>query len=91
MSEEAPRSLWSRLRWIVWILWLVAAVKLALEFRETDDPIAFEFAGLRWQGSIGVYYVSVVLLAIAAIRGTFAGVGYGRLVLSALLLGVLGW
>ncbi len=91
MSEETPRSLWSRVRWIVWILWIVAAIKLGLEFREAEDPIAFEFAGIRWQGSIGVYYVSFVLLVVAAIRGTFDGLRYGKLALSALLLAVLGW
>lgn len=91
MSEEVPRTLWSRIRWIVLILWIVAGVKFALEFREQDDPIFLEALGIRWQASIGVYYVALVLLLVASIRGTFAGLGYGKLVQAMLLLSVLGW
>src|SRR5690606_29950043 len=81
----------SRLRWIVFVLWGVAAVKLALEFLEVEEPIVLEIGSLRWQASIGAYYVVFVLLLVAALRGTFQGLRYGKLLQAGLLLGALGW
>ena len=91
MSDEQPRSLWSRLKWIAVVAWAVAGVKFALEFREQEESILFALGSSRWQAAIGVYYVMPVLLLIANLRGVFKGLGYGKLVLGMLLLAVLCW
>jgi len=84
-------ELWRRQRWMILILWIVAGIRFALDFRQADDPIAFETGAIRWQATIGVYYVSGALLLIASFRGTYRGLSYGRHVLGMVMLGLLCW
>lgn len=83
-------SLFQRIRWIVFILWAVAAVRLALDFRQQEDPIV-QLGPVPLQLSIGVFYVAPLLLCWGSIRGTFAGMRYRDLTLAAALLAILCW
>lgn len=90
MTQGVLHSLVARLRWIVVIAWIVAAIRFGLDFRQQEDPI-FMTGSFRVQLSVGVYYVMLPLLLIGALSGTFDGLSYGKLVLSMLLLGILCW
>lgn len=80
-----------RLWWIIAVLWVVAGIRLMMDFQQVEDPIAMHTGGLAWQKSIGVYYVVLPLLLIGAFSGVFRGLSYGRLVKAMLVLAVMCW
>ncbi len=90
MDDVNGRGLWRRLWWIVAVAWIVAAVRLGLDFRQQDDPVVV-LLGMPWRVALGVYYTIPVLLLIGALKGAFAGLGWPKLMLAVALLAVLCW
>ncbi len=89
-------SLWSRVRWIVFIGWIVAAIRFGFDLYAAGRPqVAAEhfhedkFLMPFWLG--GVYYVMPIVYLVAGIRRTFAGVSFGRFALACLLIALLVW
>ena len=89
-------SLWSRIRWIVFIGWIVAAIRFAFDlYAASHQDVAVQhfhegqFLMPLWL--VGVYYVMPVVYLVAGIRRTFAGVSFGRFALACRIIGLLVW
>lgn len=94
MSTEtaAPESLFSRLRPLILVLWIVALVRFAYDFKEVDASIIGKTGFIQWTSDwISVNYLVVPLLLVFALRGMFRGLGWGRSLKGLALVALLCW
>lgn len=90
--STAPEPLFSRLRPWILILWVVAAVRYFIDFREVDAPIVFATGPIQWTADwVSVNYVVVPLLLVMGFVGVFRGWSWGRCLKALALLAVLCW
>lgn len=78
MSEIPP--LRRRLMPLVLIGWVVATIRLVLEFQAPDQSMWF-----------GVYYVMPLVLLIVGVRGMWGPIGWPAMAATAFLLALLVW
>ena len=76
------KETWRAFRPMIWVLWAVAAVRLAMDAIAEDDKTAF---------MMSVYASSGVLFLYTGITGAMDHVGWKRLLVGCLMLAVLCW
>jgi hypothetical protein len=80
MNEVSEGSIWSRIKPLVFIGWVVVAIRFALEWTESPATLWF-----------GLYIIMPWPLLWFGWKGRFDGLLWGRLALSMLLLSLLLW
>lgn len=93
MGQAAGKTMWERFKVIVFIGWVVAGIRFAMDFQENDPDIAIKMSQeMQWTAEwVGVYYAVPLLIIYGSIAGLFRGLSFVGLLKASLFLAVMCW